>query len=274
MKMAAESDLRGERQQQLEDAIRESLGLIKEYEDKLRLSDDPKEKRRCERNIAEQRELLANYRAELQNLELAANMASGDVLTGLKAALRVQAPFVLESLTLEDLIERMEKMATTIYRKVIDPWSQGDNTGVGEGLGLRLARKRHSAIEGSQGMLIQLARFYRNASRLDKDELWLTSQYIGDLRSNFEALLYLVRMMPESSATLTIKLRLENYLRSIIDTAGGLEAELRGAADTERNLGLRSAWQGKIASVIESLLHQTDLTLTETYNLLDCVGRS
>ena len=72
MKMAAESDLRSKRQQQLEEAIRESLDLIKEYEDKRRLSDEPKEQRDCERQITDLRRLLEKYQAELAELEKAA----------------------------------------------------------------------------------------------------------------------------------------------------------------------------------------------------------
>jgi len=53
----------------LEEHTRETLNLIKEYEEKRRLSDDPKEQRDCEREIADLRQLLARYQAELDELE-------------------------------------------------------------------------------------------------------------------------------------------------------------------------------------------------------------
>lgn len=49
--------------------IRETLKLIKAYEDKRRLADDPKEQRDAERQIADLRRLLEEYRAELAELE-------------------------------------------------------------------------------------------------------------------------------------------------------------------------------------------------------------
>jgi energy-coupling factor transporter ATP-binding protein EcfA2 len=53
------------RRQDLVSHIRETLDLIRQYEDTLRLSSDPQEKRRCEYRIAELRELLAAHEAEL-----------------------------------------------------------------------------------------------------------------------------------------------------------------------------------------------------------------
>lgn len=60
------------RQQDLEANIRKTLDLIKQYEDKRLLSDDPKEQRDCERQIADLRRLLEKYQAELTELEKAA----------------------------------------------------------------------------------------------------------------------------------------------------------------------------------------------------------
>ena len=59
------------RRQDLEASICETLDLIKEYEEKRRLSDDPKEQRDCEGQIADLRHLLEKYRAELAGLEKA-----------------------------------------------------------------------------------------------------------------------------------------------------------------------------------------------------------
>lgn len=56
------------RQQDLEDNIRETLKLIKEYEDKLRLSDDPKERRRCQVEIEKFNAEIAKYQQELETL--------------------------------------------------------------------------------------------------------------------------------------------------------------------------------------------------------------
>jgi hypothetical protein len=57
------------RKQDLEANTRETLDLIRQYEEKRRLSDDPKEKKECERQIADLRQLLDEYRAELSELE-------------------------------------------------------------------------------------------------------------------------------------------------------------------------------------------------------------
>ena len=46
------------RQSDLEANISETFNLIKGYEDKRRLSDDPKEKMDCDRQIADLRKLL------------------------------------------------------------------------------------------------------------------------------------------------------------------------------------------------------------------------
>ena len=57
-----------QRREHLEDNIHRTLALIKEYEDKRRLSDDPKEQHDCERQIADLRRLLEQYQAELAML--------------------------------------------------------------------------------------------------------------------------------------------------------------------------------------------------------------
>jgi len=62
---------RSKRRQDLETSIQETLDLIKQYEDKRRLSDEPKEQRDSERQIADLRKLLAEYQAELASLEAA-----------------------------------------------------------------------------------------------------------------------------------------------------------------------------------------------------------
>jgi hypothetical protein len=64
-------DLKRRRRQDLETNIRDTLDLIKQYEDKRRLSDDPKEQRDFARQIADLRHLLEQYRAELAELEKA-----------------------------------------------------------------------------------------------------------------------------------------------------------------------------------------------------------
>jgi hypothetical protein len=56
------------RQQDLEDAIRESFDLIREYEAIIRTSDRPEEKARARRILLEQRALVDDYQAELANL--------------------------------------------------------------------------------------------------------------------------------------------------------------------------------------------------------------
>jgi hypothetical protein len=60
---------RDQRCADLAESIRETLGLIKEYEDQRRLADDPKAKRRADREIANLRAQLAGYEAEYQKLE-------------------------------------------------------------------------------------------------------------------------------------------------------------------------------------------------------------
>jgi len=52
----------------LAESIRETLELIKQYEDQRRLADDPKAKRRAEREIADLRSQLAKYEAEYRDL--------------------------------------------------------------------------------------------------------------------------------------------------------------------------------------------------------------
>jgi len=61
---ALTDEISAQRRRDLEAHIQETLELLKEYEDKLRLSDDPKEKRRCEHEIAELRQLLDSYQSE------------------------------------------------------------------------------------------------------------------------------------------------------------------------------------------------------------------
>ncbi len=53
------------RRQDLEEHIGETLQLIKQYEDIKRLSDDPKEKLRCDREIADLKVGLERYKREL-----------------------------------------------------------------------------------------------------------------------------------------------------------------------------------------------------------------
>lgn len=64
--------LKQKRREDLESSVQETLDLIKQYEEKRRLADDPKEQRDCEHQIADLRQLLAEYRAELSELEKAA----------------------------------------------------------------------------------------------------------------------------------------------------------------------------------------------------------
>jgi tetratricopeptide (TPR) repeat protein len=59
------------RRKNLEANINETLNLLKEYEDKRRLSDDPKEKMKCDSQIIDQRQLLDGYKVELKRLEAA-----------------------------------------------------------------------------------------------------------------------------------------------------------------------------------------------------------
>jgi LuxR family glucitol operon transcriptional activator len=62
-------DLSRKRQQDLKANILETLDLIKQYEDKRRLSEDPREQRECDRQLADLQQLLAGYRKELAKLE-------------------------------------------------------------------------------------------------------------------------------------------------------------------------------------------------------------
>lgn len=59
---------RDQRCADLSEHIRETLDLIKQYEDQRRLTDDPKARRRAEREIAELRSQLAAYEAEYREL--------------------------------------------------------------------------------------------------------------------------------------------------------------------------------------------------------------
>lgn len=62
-------ELKHDRRADLQSSIRKTLDLIREYEDRRRLSDDPKEQRNCERQLADLRRLLQEYNAELAELE-------------------------------------------------------------------------------------------------------------------------------------------------------------------------------------------------------------
>jgi hypothetical protein len=59
---------RDQRCADLAESIRETLDLIKGYEDQRRLADDPKVKRRAEREITDLRQQLAEYEAEAREL--------------------------------------------------------------------------------------------------------------------------------------------------------------------------------------------------------------
>lgn len=67
-------DLNRKRRKDLGSSIQETLDLIKQYEDKQRLSNDPKEQRDCERQIGDLREMLKKYGAELAGLEKATEL--------------------------------------------------------------------------------------------------------------------------------------------------------------------------------------------------------
>ncbi len=69
MKTVTGSSWQDERLSQLATAIHETLDLIKQYEDKRRLSNDPKEQQDCERQAADLRQLLEGYQAELTELK-------------------------------------------------------------------------------------------------------------------------------------------------------------------------------------------------------------
>ena len=60
-----------QRRRDLESHVQETLVLIREYEEQLRLSDDPRQQREAEREIARLRQLLASYQAELSSLDQA-----------------------------------------------------------------------------------------------------------------------------------------------------------------------------------------------------------
>jgi len=59
---------RGQRCTDLAESIRETLELINQYENQRRLADDPKVKRRAEREIADLRQQLTEYEAEAREL--------------------------------------------------------------------------------------------------------------------------------------------------------------------------------------------------------------
>jgi len=61
-------DIRALRRQQLEDGLKKDLELLKQYEDKLRLSDDPKERVRCQHEIAQFKALVTDKETELHSL--------------------------------------------------------------------------------------------------------------------------------------------------------------------------------------------------------------
>ena len=60
-----------QRRRDLESHVQKTLVLIREYEEQLRLSDDPRQQREAEREIARLRQLLASYQAELSSLDQA-----------------------------------------------------------------------------------------------------------------------------------------------------------------------------------------------------------
>ncbi len=62
------NELNSERQSDLSSSIKQTLDLIKEYENKRRLSDNSKEQQDTEREMADLRRLLQEYRAELDEL--------------------------------------------------------------------------------------------------------------------------------------------------------------------------------------------------------------
>ena len=62
------SSVAAQRCRDLQENTRESLDLLKAFEDQRRLSSDPKEKRRADREIAELRQQLAAYEAEFKAL--------------------------------------------------------------------------------------------------------------------------------------------------------------------------------------------------------------
>lgn len=64
-------DYASQRAEQLRKHIQDSLQLLKEYEDKLRLADDPKEKERCRHEIVKLKESVERWKVELTSLEAA-----------------------------------------------------------------------------------------------------------------------------------------------------------------------------------------------------------
>jgi RecA/RadA recombinase len=68
---------RDQRCSDLAESIRETLELVKQYEDQRRLADDPKAKRRAEREITDLRSQLAAYEAEYRELGCQQNGKDG-----------------------------------------------------------------------------------------------------------------------------------------------------------------------------------------------------
>lgn len=60
----------------LQNHIEEDAELLKEYEDELRYADDPRSKRRIQREIERQKESLANYQQQLEELTAAAGLTA------------------------------------------------------------------------------------------------------------------------------------------------------------------------------------------------------
>ena len=71
------NEISEQRRRDLETHIQETLQLLKEYEDKRRLSGDPREKRRCEREIAELRRLLDSYQSAQQAIQEISGVVRG-----------------------------------------------------------------------------------------------------------------------------------------------------------------------------------------------------
>lgn len=165
-------------------------------------------------------------------------------------------------------------MADLVYRKVIDPWLEPGSFKAGEGLSMKLTRKRQREIEESRGTLERLCEYYAHASFLGSDELWLTARYLCDLRAHLEGLLRLVQMVPESGSTLAAKLRSENHLRAGIARASRMESDLSKRAKDASQSAPPSAWQAAVTGDFETLLSQTFTVLASTRDLLGCLGRS
>jgi len=80
------------RKADLEQHIRESYKLVREFENILRLSDNPKEQTRSQRAIEEQWKLIEEYLAEYVRLCKKRGLAISDDITEIAAALGFQLP--------------------------------------------------------------------------------------------------------------------------------------------------------------------------------------